>query len=43
MNNENKKLSRSGRRRVERKSKSDDNMKLVLKKLHLRKKRKIKV
>ena len=33
MNNENKKLSRNRKRRIERKSKIDDNMKLLFKKI----------
>ena len=43
INKENKKLSRSGKRRIERKNKNDDKMKLIFKKNKTEKKRKIKV
>ena len=41
-NNENKKLSRNRKRRAQRKNKIDDNMKLLLNKIKLERKRKIK-
>ena len=40
MNNENKKLSRNGKRRIERKNKLDDNMKVLLNKIKSEKKKK---
>ena len=40
MNNENKKLSRNRKRRIERKSKIDNNMKLLLNKIKSEKKKK---
>ena len=43
MNNQNKKLSRNRKRRIERKSKIDDNMKLLLNKIKTEKKKKLKI
>ena len=43
INNETKKLSRNRKRRIKRKNKIDDNMKLVLNKIKSEKKRKIKI
>ena len=40
MNNENKKLSRNRKRRIEQKNKIDDNMKLLLNKIKSEKKKK---
>ena len=40
MNNENKKLSRKRKRRIERKIKMDDNMKLLLNKINSEKRKK---
>ena len=40
MNNENRKLARNGKRRIERKIKMDDNMKLLLNKIKTEKKKK---
>ena len=42
INNENKKLSRNRKRRIERKSKIDNNMKLLLNKIKTEKKKRIK-
>ena len=38
MNNENKKLSRHGKRRIERRKKTDDKIKSLLKKIETEKK-----
>ena len=43
INNENKKLSRNKKRRIERKIKIDDNMKLISNKIKTEKKRKLKI
>ena len=42
-NNENKKLSRNRKRRIERKIKMDDNMKFLLNKIKSQKKKYIKI
>ena len=41
MNNENKKISRNRKRRIERKIKMDDDMKSLLNKIKTEKKRKV--
>ena len=43
MNNENKKLSRKRKKRIDRRNKVNDDMKLLLKKLNQKRKRKIKI
>ena len=43
IDNENKKISRNRKRRIERRNKIDDNMKLLLKKMKQRRKNKRKI
>ena len=43
IDNENKKLSRNRKRRIDRRNKTNDDMKLLLKKLKQKRKRKMKI